>query len=87
MYSAAEPVQVAESAALTSSVQLVHQPLLRGAADCDSTPAIFCARGGDQRTSHHGKCLAVMRNDISPCAGNRIIKVHVAKMDHTRCQI
>lgn len=71
-YSAAEAGQVAKSAALTSSVQLVHQSLLRSAADCDGSPVVFSARDGDQRTSQLGKCLAVlMRNhDISSSAGN-----------------
>jgi len=70
MYSPAEPVQVTKSAALTSSVQLVRQPLSRSAADSDSTPAIYSARGGEERTPQLGQCLAVMRNDISSSAGN-----------------
>jgi len=68
--SQAEPVQVAKSTALTSSVQLVRQPLSRSAADSDSTPAIYSARGGEERTPQLGQCLAVMRNDISSSAGN-----------------
>ena len=70
MYSAAEPVQVAKSEALTSSVQLVRQPLLRSAADSDSAPVVFSARDGEQQTPQVGHCLAVKRNDVSSSAGN-----------------
>ena len=71
MYSTVEPVQVAKSAALTSSVQLVRQPLSHSAADSASAPAsIFSSRSGEQRTPQVGQCLAVMRSDISSSAGN-----------------
>lgn len=66
MYSAGEPVQVAKSEALTSSVQLVRQPLLRSAADSE----VFSACDGEQQTPQVGQCLAVMHNDVSSSAGN-----------------
>lgn len=80
MHSTAEAVQVAKSAALTSSVQLVRQPLSRS-ADSDSAPSVFSARGGAQRTPQLGQCLAVMRNDTSSSAGN-----NDGTRDHARCK-
>ena len=67
---------------LTSSVQLVHQPLLHSTADSDSAPVVFSARSGEQRTPQVGQCLAVMRNDVSSSAGN-----NQGIRDHSRCKL
>ena len=79
--SSAEPVQVAKSELLTSSVQLVHQPLLPSTADSDSAPVVFSARSGEQQTPQVGQCLAVMHNDVSSSAGNS-----EGIRNHARCK-